>query len=509
MPTDLSDQFVPRIPPWWPPLVPLFRCTPRLLVVTDSLAFDNNTFGLGRFLAEVAAHVPAPIVTTRVHDGGFVFDGSVTTSSYDQIWLFGASGPALSDGEVQVLAEFMEAGGGVFATGDHETLGQALCGELPRVRKMRDWNSVPMSIERIDTVTNPGPDRRTQFDDQSDEFPQRVFPRFYGSGSTWSVHPLLRSPLGPIDVLPDHPHESVCRTGWDLEENYSAHGIDLDEFPDLDGRPLAPEIVAWSVSAGRYLETPGSVSGKPPTTPRLFGAISAWDGHRVGRGRIACDSTWHHFVNVNLDGTGAVAAPGNNRRGLRDASGTFTADYHQVATYYRNLVDWLMPARRQWCLWWIDLIKERYRFPLFEEFRPLPHPCPWDPRVALGTSVEGALEASLGTGRAEDVVTAALEAAALAEVAALVRPVATDERAAERAPLAVDPVELRRGILGTVADALLRDLPDRPERLPEHVREDHDDALPKVAGTAAREAIDALREHASAVCERTARVLGL
>ena len=47
MPTDLSDQFVPRIPPWWPPLVPLLRCTPRLLVVTDSLAFDNNTFGLG------------------------------------------------------------------------------------------------------------------------------------------------------------------------------------------------------------------------------------------------------------------------------------------------------------------------------------------------------------------------------------------------------------------------------------------------------------------------------
>ena len=64
-------------------------------------------------------------------------------SQYDEILLF----PILSDNvtsnatdaEVAAIAKFMDAGGGVFATGDHEDLGAGLCARLPRIRNMRRW----------------------------------------------------------------------------------------------------------------------------------------------------------------------------------------------------------------------------------------------------------------------------------------------------------------------------------------------------------------------------------
>jgi hypothetical protein len=507
MPRPLPDDHVVirPIPDWWPEIHPfLRRCTPRVLVVTDGLTFGGADFGLDVFLSELGKALPAPVVTTKIH-GPWTFDATVTAANYDELWLFGVGATPLPDAEVQVIAAFMEAGGGVFATGDHETLGYGLCGELPRVRKMRDWATVPMaSTGRIDTVSNPGPDRLTQFDDQSDDLPQRIFPTYYGSGSSWWVHSVLRSPLGDIDVLPDHPHESVCLAGYDLGDDYVAHGLHLDEFPNDGAKPLAPEIVAWSVSAGRYLNPPGTITGKPPTTPKLFGAISTWDGHRVQRGRIVCDATWHHFINVNLVGTGAVPAPGNSRDGLRrpaTAGGppTFTDDFHQVAQYFRNVMDWLIPAHRRWCRWWIDLLVERYTFPLFEELRrlPEPHPCPWEPRVALGADVEAALERTSGPGAAEPLVTAALEAAGLEEMAGHVRPLAgDDDRHRERMGTLLDVTELRRGVLGSVADALLRDLPPTPDQLAEHLRDGHDDAeIERTVAAATGEAWEAARDH--------------
>jgi hypothetical protein len=124
--------------------------------VTDGgLSFNRASgFGLSRFIDELAKITPTPAIT-KAHRGidptadvqNFVFDASVTTATYDQVWLFGIQiSPVLTDGEVQVLADFMITGGGLFATGDHEYLGYAMGGELPRVRKIRDWESIPMVV---------------------------------------------------------------------------------------------------------------------------------------------------------------------------------------------------------------------------------------------------------------------------------------------------------------------------------------------------------------------------
>ena len=56
---------------------------------------------------------------------------------------------------------------------------------------------------------------------------------------------------------------------------------------------LAPQVVAYGMTYG------GAFSGKQAVLqPRSFGVVGAYDGHAVDVGRVAVDSTWHHFVNI-------------------------------------------------------------------------------------------------------------------------------------------------------------------------------------------------------------------
>ena len=477
----------------------LQRCRQRILVVTDGLSFEaTQIFGLTEFLAELGAMTPTPTITTRLRGAAavpaFVFDATITTSNYDQVWLFGSTGTPLSASEIGVMWAFMEAGGGVFATGDHEDLGFALCGELPRVRKMRDWRTVPMVNERIDTLTNPGLDRTVQFDDQSDEFPQRIFPHYSASGSEWYPHPLLRSPLRDIDVLPDHPHESVCLSGSNLGDRYALHGMNLVEFPADGGSPLSPQIIASSVSAGRHIAD----RSKPPTTPRIFGAISVWDGHRVNKGRIVTDATWHHFVNLNLNGVGTT------RPGL---AGT---DRLQIGRYYRNIATWLAPQARQMCHRYLSVIVERYAYPLFEEWPPqFPDPCPWKETVALGRRVEAALDANLGSGYTAELVNDALALSDGGGIAKMLQLRSTRDDGAMSngtADLLIDVDELRAGIAARVFDAFVRDLPGSPHEVPAALEREHDDdrivkAVAEAARAASEAAVDSFADRAKNTLE--------
>ena len=88
-----------------------------------------------------------------------------------------------------------------------------------------------------------------------------------------------------------------------------------------------PHVVAVSISAGRFITD----TLKPPVRPRCFGAISAYDGDPAGVGRIVCDATWHHFVNINLNGSGAGLDPTTllPRTGLY-AGGMPTPEYLKI-----------------------------------------------------------------------------------------------------------------------------------------------------------------------------------
>jgi hypothetical protein len=107
-------------------------------MVTDaSLDFGTGGFGLSEFVIIVknAGHM----VTTAHRNGSgpnltiagsFNFATAATavkTANYDQIWLFGFSTTALTAPEQTAIAQFMQSGGGVFATGDHESIGAGGC----------------------------------------------------------------------------------------------------------------------------------------------------------------------------------------------------------------------------------------------------------------------------------------------------------------------------------------------------------------------------------------------
>jgi hypothetical protein len=162
-------------------------------------------------------------------DEPFTLDGATRTiADYDMILFFPISPapdetPAKMQAEADAIAQFMENGGGFFATGDHAELGAPLCKLIPRVRSMRRWWTFgapagdplappPTGPARVDT-TRPGLDAVVQFEDQSDEFAQEIDPVMYagglGIGGGYPAlrrypHQLLCSPEGVVRWLPDH-----------------------------------------------------------------------------------------------------------------------------------------------------------------------------------------------------------------------------------------------------------------------------------------------------------------
>src|SRR6185436_18143467 len=258
-------------------------------------------------------------------------------SRYDVVFLFGVASEGVNPlpaAEVEAIAKFMEAGGGVFATGDHETLGASLCGDVPRVRAMRKWKnaSSPPHVSNTNRFSTnlSGPNESEEFSDQSNTQPQRLYINFRTvAGGLGQPHPLvqLKAPRRVLEVFPDHPHEGQCVVPAALNTTFQLGGVALPEWPnDTLGAELRPEIVAMSVSHGDGFDA------KAPLTPRLFAAIVAYDGQRANKGRVVTDSTWHHFININLDGTGE---PGFT--GLQNPAGVDTEVLKRIREHYVNL----------------------------------------------------------------------------------------------------------------------------------------------------------------------------
>ena len=370
------------VPDWWGPIIISLDCTTRVLIVSDgSPRFGTGGFGLSEAVGiiEAASTTDHPIEVVTAHTGvdadadvdGFTFDGTHvyngdtrTLDDYQEVWLFGfaSSNSGMTGPELDAIVDFMDSGGGVFATGDHANLGGAMCGEVPRVKSMRHWytGTAPSGSgdERIDTnVPSPGAD--PQFDLQSDRIPQRIYPTWYGDAADAVPHALLSFPGGAVTYLPDHPHEGECVVPAVL---------DPAEYPeDPNGVQVAPEIVAHGVSAG-----PGFSGSKPSITPPvLFGVIGAYDGHQTGIGRVVVDSTWHHWININLNGAGASALTGGVAvDGLYDAPGVPSAEYLQIQAYFQNIAGWLEPNRLRICWVILRLPILRWQWPIVQELDP-------------------------------------------------------------------------------------------------------------------------------------------
>ena len=278
----------------------------------------------------------------------------VDLSAYDEVWFFGDDGADLSGDENAAIAKFMDAGGGVFATGDHEALGAGMGAGLLRAGLMRKWkfggplgDPPPVSdVDRHDTLV-PGPDGIYDFFDQSDDRPQFISVRQKFGWSPYPgvqesfPHPLLCGSKGPITVLPDHMHEGECAIPGDFSGSYAAGGYTTAQWPGS----VRPEIIADATVTAHHDEKFGDVNGK------TFGVIAAYDGHQASVGRVATDATWHHWFNVNLTGYADPAELSFGTPEPQDTVGFLGSlqgkkYFAQIKEYHRNVAMWLAPKAK-------------------------------------------------------------------------------------------------------------------------------------------------------------------
>ena len=343
------------------------------------------------------------------HFEGFRFtQAGFDINQYDQVWFFGArSNPndpeRLSDAELAIIARWMDTRqGGVFATGDHADLGSALCARLPRARSMRRWttaaasNVVPMAVpqnsgpNRHDTLRK-GDDAYYTFNDESDIYPMRLTLKRKPLNS-WSPffaksapHPVMCGASGPIDIMPDHPHE-----GWVTDEADIPLGLSFSfpgyaskpEYPTVGGHQEKPETIAMAQVRGDHTEGRGGAGGsdrnKGPANAKTFGVVGAYDGHAVSVGRVVVDSTWHHWFDVNLTGrptdggdlVNPVTAADPKAQGfLYNATGQ--AALARIQNYFRNVAMWIAAPASQNCMFSRATWNAVIRYPLNEQLSPL------------------------------------------------------------------------------------------------------------------------------------------
>jgi len=386
-----------------------FRCSTRILLLTDGDLDFSPTFGFGMgVFASTLLDMLSPAKVeltlahmrsgrnllagdTRIKDriSQFKFDDPAHfgPDMFDTVFLFGIdttfegrpntyNGSQLKNSELEALTEFMNSGGGLFATGDHAALGRALGQNLPRAGKMRLWDSSSNSDD-LDEVSMLGPlrndtnrmgDAGSQFDDQSDDIPQNIHPRIYSRNLAlfrYSFpHPLLCGPNGTIRVMPDHPHEGECVEPVETEDNIvfiSNHGPEFPPATDGGRRPL-PEVISTSTVPGGNIAAFSAGQQKDPTLPHSFGGICAYDGHRASVGRVITDATWHHFVNINLTGDQSYTDGSAKEFGFL-ASPQGQAHFEEIKTYYRNLALWLTRPSVVTCMyrgWVFELVRNAH-----------------------------------------------------------------------------------------------------------------------------------------------------
>lgn len=367
----------------------------------------------------------------------FRFD-NVDLSAYDQIWLIGynntrpelnqMSTDVLSEAELAALSTFMNAGGGVYATGDHAGLGLALAGRVPRVRSMRKWwyptpgplsepvAPPPLSADRIDT-TQYGfgdPSGGVWFDNQSDDIPQFISPwggtanLCYAPPLFFQPHPLLQGTHGMINQIADHMHEGEVILPWSLSQMFSFNGgAQFAEYPIGSNGMVTPQIIAWSWTNGVRNVVPPSEAGAHvgddvPSAPRIFGAIGAYDGFIVDVGRVVVESTWHHFLDINLIGDPIAPTP-KNQGFLASADGMEIL--HGIEQFYINVVNWLSPPPMALIHWSGAMIMASQRHSVAEVLSSVG---PNTSLTSIGRIVAGALRPSIRTGMLTSWLQAAL-----------------------------------------------------------------------------------------------------
>lgn len=251
-------------------------------------------------------------VLEHVHQRGSITPELIRDA--DELWFFGTElcvrgtdFVSLGDTEIAAIGERMEAGVGVFATGDHEDIGSGLCAAIPRVGNMRVWRGAqaprqlpPRSYDSTfrsaqRDIVDPDPQAKLCKDfDQLDDRDATPKPIWVFHRADGRPHELMQLPLrgvqsGRIRFLPNHRHEGLL---FDLHER-----ADPAERAALEAEyqvGAIPRIVARSVRS--VFDT---VHGQPVDCAS-YPVVSAYEAPEAsGRGNIVVESTFHHWADSN------------------------------------------------------------------------------------------------------------------------------------------------------------------------------------------------------------------
>ncbi len=348
----------------------------RYSTVTNTLIDPSATFQ-----AVNAQNQPVP----------FTFDApNVNLSNYDVLWLFGFEGwdstaflvgpnSFISPTELAAITKFMENGGGVFAAGDHDGLGSHMCGAIPRVRYMRFWftsgDPTPQQpphaqtnwpgggSSRADTLVRGATDiaavpPQLFFDDQSDDIPQVL-------SAVLPTHPAIQGKSGVLKYFPDHMHEGEAWGPAPVDANGNPNPVlaataasdstlafapaGFVEFPTLGGYQECPFVLATCAVSPHITNVGESAPGGCENhdfnsdsgicDSKTIGAICAYDGHQVGVGRVVTDSSFHHYLDLNLIGDPCSAVPIKQAGFAGSPAGQIVLA--ELETFYVCLATWL------------------------------------------------------------------------------------------------------------------------------------------------------------------------
>ncbi|HYO75688.1 MAG TPA: hypothetical protein VE010_04430 [Thermoanaerobaculia bacterium] len=384
----------------------------RVLIVLDGgYRFGDGAVPAGildfTYNTLVNALTGAGMEVTKAHRGtdstadlqNFLFDGpGVNLLAYDVIWLIGFQGRnstsvppvgsstagGLGASQLNALANFMDHGGGVFATGDHDGIGADLCGYVPRVRAMRCWygqndaakpadltwvpdNFPPVTAARADTTRpNPAgvytehPAPFVWFENQSDSVPQPMVP------ASSPAHPILRRNGADITVFPDHMHEGQTLgpvAGQTYMQNSPFGNTTKPEFREIAGHRQLPQVIATgTVAANANRSATGGFTDTAIAAMKTVNTLSVYDGRVAGVGRVVTGATFHHYVDINLTGDSeVVAGPIATRVGADAIKGHGFNDapavFDKIKAVFVNITNWLARPRPA-----IGVILERSTF---------------------------------------------------------------------------------------------------------------------------------------------------
>ena len=347
------------------------RPTIKILLYTDdpnAITDGKNLLGLGSMIDRLNDHAPVFAKlsvkwVSRSSDQNHHADNKLdvvlrreveqTGEPFDEIWFFGLhqanterfslgafrGGPEseLTVEEVAELDKWMKVdggcGGGVLMTGDHNNpvppkwlrnkngpctdpvenpellgLGRAIGRCVPRAGELRKWDGPPSSRidESLNTLAKAG--------FQTDRVPQKLInEKLNADGEpdpNGQPHPLFFYHSGRlIDIFPDHRHEGAL------------------VMPDLSNTAV------WPVGPKGQPKPCVVAFGTDKRSGKRVPLLTAYDGDDAGVGRIVADSSWHHYVNINLKGFPHPAR-------LRSYS-------DKIGQFYGNLAIWLAPLHKR------------------------------------------------------------------------------------------------------------------------------------------------------------------